>query len=237
MCSWAFVLIALMFLAGWMAFNRSGGFDPYPFLLLNLVLSCLAALQGAILLIAAKRSDQIASEPARHDYEADIRTRDVVESLAREVAALRAEQAALHEQLRRGGSDAQCAGKEAARRSSRHEHGAELAARCRRQGGRTRGRPADADDELGLLRNSQHVPLDPQAGAVDLQGLAERGGGEPDPRRRQQDGTRRLPGAQAMEGVVSSGRDDEQLGGVVTAAVPGDLCGLGEFCTAEVAQR
>jgi uncharacterized membrane protein len=102
MGSWTFVLVALLFLGAWMAFNRGGGFDPYPFILLNLVLSCLAALQGAILLIAARRSDQIASELARHDYEADTHTRDVVESLATEVAALRAEQAALHEQLRRG---------------------------------------------------------------------------------------------------------------------------------------
>lgn len=100
MGSWAFVLAALLFLGVWMVFNRRSGFDPYPFILLNLVLSCLAALQGAILLIAAKRSDQIASELARHDYEADTRTRDVVEGLATEVAALRAEQAAMHELLR-----------------------------------------------------------------------------------------------------------------------------------------
>jgi uncharacterized membrane protein len=99
MGSWTFVLAALLFLGVWMGLNRADGFDPYPFILLNLVLSCLAALQGAILLIAAKRSDQIASELARHDYEADTRTRDVVEALAGEVAALRAEQAALHELL------------------------------------------------------------------------------------------------------------------------------------------
>jgi uncharacterized membrane protein len=78
-----------------MALNRSAGFDPFPFILLNLVLSCLAALQGAILLIAAKRSDQIASELARHDYEADTHTRDVVEHLSEEIAALRAEQSQL----------------------------------------------------------------------------------------------------------------------------------------------
>ena len=78
-----------------MALNRSTGFDPFPFILLNLVLSCLAALQGAILLIAAKRSDQIASELARHDYEADTHTRDIVEQLSQEIAALRAEQSQL----------------------------------------------------------------------------------------------------------------------------------------------
>ena len=69
MGSWYFVFGALIFLAGWMVGNRNTGFDPYPFILLNLVLSCLAAMQGAILLIAAKRSDQISSELAVHDYE------------------------------------------------------------------------------------------------------------------------------------------------------------------------
>ena len=57
MGSWWFVFGALLFLAGWMLGNRRSGFDPYPFILLNLILSCVAALQGAILLIAAKRSD------------------------------------------------------------------------------------------------------------------------------------------------------------------------------------
>lgn len=49
MGSWGFVISALVFLAGWMLGNRNVGFDKYPFILLNLVLSCLAALQGAIL--------------------------------------------------------------------------------------------------------------------------------------------------------------------------------------------
>ena len=54
MGSWGFVFAALIFLAGWMIGNRNVGYDPYPFILLNLLLSCLAAMQGAILLIAAK---------------------------------------------------------------------------------------------------------------------------------------------------------------------------------------
>ncbi|MGB5187649.1 MAG: DUF1003 domain-containing protein [Acidimicrobiia bacterium] len=68
MGSWAFVFGALTFLALWMVLNRNTGFDPYPFILLNLVLSCVAALQGAILLIAARRADQINAELAVHDY-------------------------------------------------------------------------------------------------------------------------------------------------------------------------
>lgn len=71
MGSWPFVFGALAFLAGWMWFNGRDGFDPFPFILLNLVLSCLAALQGAILLIAAKREDQISSELALHTFELD----------------------------------------------------------------------------------------------------------------------------------------------------------------------
>ncbi len=71
MGSWPFVFSALGFLALWMAYNRGTGFDPFPFILLNLVLSCVAALQGAILLIAAKREDQISSELAQHTYQID----------------------------------------------------------------------------------------------------------------------------------------------------------------------
>ncbi len=99
MGSWAFVFAALGFLAAWMGFNRGGGFDPYPFILLNLVLSCLAALQGAILLIAAKRSDQIASELARHDYESDLRSEEVLRQLAADFAVMSQQHAAMGRQL------------------------------------------------------------------------------------------------------------------------------------------
>jgi uncharacterized membrane protein len=81
MGSWGFVFGALVFLAGWMLGNRDTGFDPYPFILLNLVLSCLAAMQGAILLIAAKREDQISSELAVHDYETNIEADAIVKSI------------------------------------------------------------------------------------------------------------------------------------------------------------
>jgi uncharacterized membrane protein len=71
MGSWPFVFGALAFLALWIFFNSSSAFDPFPFILLNLILSCVAALQGAILLIAAKREDQINSELAIHTYQVD----------------------------------------------------------------------------------------------------------------------------------------------------------------------
>jgi uncharacterized membrane protein len=83
MGSWAFVIASLAFLAIWMVSNRGVGFDPYPFILLNLVLSCVAALQGAILLIAARRSDQISAELAIHDFDTNQRTAADVQELPR----------------------------------------------------------------------------------------------------------------------------------------------------------
>ena len=93
MGSWAFVFVALVFLGMWMIFNSSvdNGFDLYPFILLNLVLSCLAAMQGAILLIAAKRADQISAELAQHDFNTDHEAYETiveVKKLQEEVAAL-----------------------------------------------------------------------------------------------------------------------------------------------------
>lgn len=77
MGSWTFVIVFLAFMASWAGLNSlvlrssSGedGFDPYPYILLNLMLSMVAGLQGAILLIAAKRADQVSSELALHTFE------------------------------------------------------------------------------------------------------------------------------------------------------------------------
>jgi uncharacterized membrane protein len=105
MGSWTFVFGAVVFLAVWMTLNvvldKSTGhtFDAYPFILLNLVLSCVAALQGAILLIAAKRSDQVSSELAQHDYEADCQSREMLQVLTEEFAALRNQHAEQSRQL------------------------------------------------------------------------------------------------------------------------------------------
>ena len=102
MGSWGFVFAALAVLAAWMLYNGLRGhsaFDVYPFILLNLVLSCLAAMQGAILLIAAKRSDQVASELAQHDYETDSRAEQLIETLYQSLEQLRADHREMHDQL------------------------------------------------------------------------------------------------------------------------------------------
>ncbi len=66
MGSWPFVFAFLGSMAVWAGFNGTHGFDPYPFILLNLFLSMIAGLQGAILLISAKRADSVSSQVALH---------------------------------------------------------------------------------------------------------------------------------------------------------------------------
>jgi uncharacterized membrane protein len=72
MGSWPFVFMFFGFMITWavvnsvLHFGGSSGFDPFPYILLNLFLSMLAGIQAAALLIAAKRADSIASEIALH---------------------------------------------------------------------------------------------------------------------------------------------------------------------------
>ena len=99
MGSWAFVLTFVVFLGVWAYLNSAHGFhhwDKYPFILLNLFLSMLAALQGAILLIAAKRQDAIAAAMAQHDYETNVRAKKEIEMLM----AINQEQLELIKELR-----------------------------------------------------------------------------------------------------------------------------------------
>lgn len=55
--------------------------DPYPYILLNLFLSMLAGLQGAIILIAAKRQDSISAMLAQHDFETNVAAKQELEEL------------------------------------------------------------------------------------------------------------------------------------------------------------
>jgi len=84
MGSWTFVILFIVFMSAWATLNSIAGFhhwDKYPFILLNLFLSMLAALQGAILLIAAKRMDAISAAMAEHDYQTNVQAKKEVEEL------------------------------------------------------------------------------------------------------------------------------------------------------------
>ena len=82
MGSWAFIGLFVLFMIVWAILNSTSiRWDPYPFILLNLFLSMLTGLQGAILLIAAKRQDAIAAALAEHDYETNVAAKDEIERL------------------------------------------------------------------------------------------------------------------------------------------------------------
>lgn len=85
MGSWPFIGAFVATMLVWAGLNSlvlvRSAWDPYPYILLNLFLSMLAGLQGAILLIAAKRQDAIAAAMAQHDYETDVAAKVEIERL------------------------------------------------------------------------------------------------------------------------------------------------------------
>ena len=69
--SWSFIGLALAAIALWMTVNAvtAASWDPYPFILLNLVLSCTAALQAPIIMMSQNRQSAHDRLDAQHDYE------------------------------------------------------------------------------------------------------------------------------------------------------------------------
>ncbi len=71
--SWTFIILFIIFLLLWMALNTTWivfgrAWDPYPFILLNLALSCLAAIQAPIILMSQNREAQKDRLRAQYDY-------------------------------------------------------------------------------------------------------------------------------------------------------------------------
>lgn len=70
--SWRFIIMFGVFLLVWIAFNAfwlaNKGFDPYPFILLNLILSCIAAMQAPVIMMSQNRQEEKDRERAKKDY-------------------------------------------------------------------------------------------------------------------------------------------------------------------------
>jgi len=75
--SWAFVIIFFSFILAWMAINivllAKRSFDPYPFILLNLILSCLAAIQAPVIMMSQNRQEQKDRIRSEHDYKINLK--------------------------------------------------------------------------------------------------------------------------------------------------------------------
>ncbi len=84
--SWLFIIIFVTFLLGWIIFNTvvltsDKAVDPYPFILLNLVLSCIAALQAPIIMMSQNRQAAKDSLRNQNDYRTDLKSELILESL------------------------------------------------------------------------------------------------------------------------------------------------------------
>lgn len=75
--SWTFIITFFSFILIWMAINiwilATKPFDPYPFILLNLILSCLAAIQAPIIMMSQNRQETKDRQRAEHDYRINLK--------------------------------------------------------------------------------------------------------------------------------------------------------------------
>ena len=100
--SWAFIFSFTGVLILWMVINTllaAHAFDPYPFILLNLVLSCVAAIQAPLIMMSQNRQEEKDRRRAENDYKVNLKTEIMIEDLYDKVNAILAKQSALEKQL------------------------------------------------------------------------------------------------------------------------------------------
>ena len=73
--SWRFLISFGVFMLIWIAFNevRQVSFDPFPFILLNLLLSCLAAVQAPVIMMSQNRKEDRDRQAAEHNYQVNLK--------------------------------------------------------------------------------------------------------------------------------------------------------------------
>lgn len=100
--SWAFIFSFVAVLVLWMVINvilAAKAFDPYPFILLNLVLSCVAAIQAPLIMMSQNRQEEIDRRRAENDYKVNLKTEIMIEDLYDKVNAILAKQKSLEKKL------------------------------------------------------------------------------------------------------------------------------------------
>lgn len=81
--SWTFIIIFITLLVVWMIFNtvKKDSIDPYPFILLNLMLSCIAAIQAPIIMMSQNRQEQKDRQRNENDYKVNLKTEIIIQDL------------------------------------------------------------------------------------------------------------------------------------------------------------
>ncbi|MDX1830144.1 MAG: DUF1003 domain-containing protein [Lutibacter sp.] len=94
--SWAFIISFFLFLMLWMGINiwvlSSKPFDPYPFILLNLILSSLAAIQAPIIMMSQNRQEQKDRIRGEHDFKVNLKSELEIQLLHEKIDHLIAHQ-------------------------------------------------------------------------------------------------------------------------------------------------
>jgi uncharacterized membrane protein len=101
--SWAFIFSFTAVLILWMVVNAllaAKAFDPYPFILLNLVLSCVAAIQAPLIMMSQNRQEEKDRHRAENDYKVNLKTEIMIEDLYDKVNTILAKQSALEKRLK-----------------------------------------------------------------------------------------------------------------------------------------
>lgn len=87
--SWTFILLFFSFIALWIAGNiwllSVRSFDPFPFILLNLLLSCLAAIQAPIIMMSQNRQEQKDRRRSEHDYKINLKAELEIKLLSEKI--------------------------------------------------------------------------------------------------------------------------------------------------------
>ncbi|MBQ6323671.1 MAG: DUF1003 domain-containing protein [Bacilli bacterium] len=91
--SWGFILGFTLFLVAWVVLNAiiltdESAMDPFPFILLNLVLSCIAALQAPIIMMSQNRQAAKDSLRNQNDYRTDLKSEIILEALHDQIEVL-----------------------------------------------------------------------------------------------------------------------------------------------------
>ena len=100
--SWAFIFSFAGVLVLWMVVNAilaTKAFDPYPFILLNLVLSCVAAIQAPLIMMSQNRQEEKDRHRAENDYKVNLKTEIMIEDLYDKVNAILAKQSQIEKLL------------------------------------------------------------------------------------------------------------------------------------------
>lgn len=89
--SWTFIIAFVGVIVLWVCSNvffLTHGFDPYPFILLNLVLSCVAAIQAPLIMMSQNRQEEKDRQRAENDYIVNLKSEIIVEDLHKKIDEL-----------------------------------------------------------------------------------------------------------------------------------------------------